>query len=115
MLPLVCRNDRAAGGEPRERRLDDVHPVGRGIGAVGQFRFQRLDVRIDLDVFAEFVANVPLQPLLPNQGSFESSFFELSRVNDSLKQIILVHGESGRTKSRKTPAKRVRKENVRRF
>jgi len=37
------------------------HAVERSIGAMRQFRFQRLDVGVDLDVLAEFVADVPLQ------------------------------------------------------
>jgi hypothetical protein len=39
----------------------------------------------------------------PNQISFESTFSELSRVNDSLIQKIIVHRESGHQKERKKP------------
>jgi hypothetical protein len=41
--------------------------------------------------------------LLPESDSFESTFSGLSRVNDSLRQIILVHDESGQQKTRKKP------------
>jgi hypothetical protein len=40
---------------------------------------------------------------LPESDRFESTFSGLSRVNDSLKQIILVHEESGHRKARKKP------------
>ena len=38
-----------------------VDAVGRGIGAERQFRLQRLDMGIDFDVRAEFVADLVLQ------------------------------------------------------
>jgi hypothetical protein len=42
--------------------------------------------------------------MLPESDSFESTFPGLSRVNDSLIRIIIVHQESGRQKDRKKPA-----------
>ena len=35
--------------------------VGRGVGAVRQFRLQRLDMGVDLDVLAEILADAALQ------------------------------------------------------
>ena len=53
--------DRGLGGKARQRRPDGLDAVGRGIGAERQFRFQRLDMGVDLDVGAELVADVALE------------------------------------------------------
>jgi hypothetical protein len=46
--------------------------------------------------FGNFSERHPEDPSFTSEsGSFESSFFGLSRVNDSLKQINLVHRETG--------------------
>src|SRR5258707_488226 len=42
--------DRAVGGKARQGRLDGFDTVERSIGAMRQFRFQRLDVGVNLDV-----------------------------------------------------------------
>src|ERR1700738_1304733 len=53
--------DRAIAGKARQRRLDDLDAVGRGVGANRQFRFQRLDVGVDFDVLAERLADVAFE------------------------------------------------------
>ena len=58
---IVDVMDGAIGGEARQRGLDGLDAVGRGVGAVRQFRFQRLDMGIDLDVLAEILADASLQ------------------------------------------------------
>ena len=45
--------------------------VGCGVGAERQFRFQRLDVGVDLDVLAEFVEDVALEFLGDVVGGVE--------------------------------------------
>ena len=53
--------DLAAGGIFGECGGDGPHPFRRGIDAERQFRFQGLDMDIDLDVGAELLLDVPLQ------------------------------------------------------
>ena len=55
--------DLAVGGKSRQRGLDGLDPFRRGIDAERQFRFQRLDVGVDLDVLAELLPDVALQPV----------------------------------------------------
>ena len=55
--------DRAVGGKARQRGLDGLDALGRGVGAVRQFRLERFDMGVDLDVLAEILADAALQPV----------------------------------------------------
>ena len=50
-----------SAGKARQRGLDGLDALGRGVGAVRQFRLQRLDMGVDLDVLAEILADAALQ------------------------------------------------------
>src|SRR5690349_5805688 len=53
--------DRGVGGKARQRGLDGLDAVGRGVGAERQLGFQGFDMGIDLDLGAELVADVALE------------------------------------------------------
>src|ERR1700761_109512 len=58
---IVDVMDRAIGGKARQRCPDSFDAVGRGIDAQRQFRFQRFDMGVDLDILAEFFTYVAFQ------------------------------------------------------
>src|ERR1700704_7196617 len=53
--------DLAIGGKARQCAPDGLDTIGRGIGTQRQFRLQGLDVGVDLDILAEFLADAALQ------------------------------------------------------
>src|SRR6266404_6761265 len=55
--------DRAIGCKTCQRHLDGLDAIGCGIAAQRQFRLQRLDMAVNLDVLAKFLANVTLQSM----------------------------------------------------
>ncbi len=84
-----------------KRGLDGLDAVGRGVGAVRQFRFQRFDVGVDLDVLAELVADVPLQLLGDVVGGRQRHLavdFEIDADGELAAEIVhgdMVDGETG--------------------
>ena len=81
--------------------LDGLDALGRGIGAERQFRFQRLDMGVDLDVLAEFLADVPLQLLGDVVGGVQRHLavdFEVDADGELAAEIVhgdMVDGEAG--------------------
>ena len=63
--------DLAAGGVLGQSGGDDLHPFRGGIDAERQFRLQRLDVDVDLDVLAELLLDVALQRVGDVMGVLE--------------------------------------------
>src|ERR1700750_1600772 len=47
----------AVAATARQRRLDGLDASGRGVGAMRQFRLERLDMSVDLDILAEILAD----------------------------------------------------------
>src|SRR6266404_6344160 len=93
--------DRAIGGEARQRGLDGFDALRRGIAANRQFRLQRLDVGVDLDVLAEFLADVPLQFMGDGVGCGERHIavnLEIDADGELAAEIVhgdVVDGETG--------------------
>ena len=83
-----------ASGKSRQCGPDRVDALGRGIGTQRQFGFQRLDMGIDLDVVAEFLADVPFEFLGDVVGCGERHFavhFEVDADGELAAEIV--HGD----------------------
>src|SRR6202047_1365959 len=93
--------DRAVGGKARQRGPDGFDAVGRRIDTGRQFRLQRLDMGVDFDVLAEFVADVPLELLGDVVGGGEVHVpvdFEVDADGQLAAEIVygdMVDGEPG--------------------
>ena len=86
--------DRAIGGEARQRALDGFDALRRGITTHRQFRFQRLDVGIDFDVLAEFLADVPFKLVGDGVGCGERHIaVDLEIDADGQLAAEIVHGD----------------------
>ena len=93
--------DRGVGGEARQHAPDGLDAVRRGVATQRQFRFQRLDVGVDLDVLAELVADAALQLMGDVVGGGERHLavdLEIDADGELAAEIVhgdVVDGEAG--------------------
>jgi hypothetical protein len=93
--------DRGIRGETRQRVLDSFNTFRSSVDANGQFGLQRLDVGVDLDIFPEFVPDVPLQLMGDAVGCCERHVavdLKIDADGQSPAEIVhghMVHGQTG--------------------
>src|SRR5438105_6943969 len=93
--------DRAIAGKARQRGLDGLDALGGCVGAVRQFRLERFDVGVDLDVLAKILADVALQHagnLVGRRKLHVAVDLEVDADDQLLAEIVhgdMVDGEAG--------------------